>query len=134
MKILVTGATGYIGSHTCVELLNAGYDVVGIDNFINSKPDVLDKIKRIWGKGIKFYEGDVTFADVLQSVFTEHKIDAAIHFAGLKAVGESVAKPLEYYRNNLLSTMNIPVRRSRLSGHKETAWPEQGNHQYLLLA
>lgn len=107
MKILVTGATGYIGSHTCVELLNAGYDVVGIDNFINSKPDVLDKIEIICGKGIQFYEGDVTSADVLQSVFAEHKIDAAIHFAGLKAVGESVAKPLEYYRNNLLSTINL---------------------------
>lgn len=107
MKILVTGATGYIGSHTCVELLNAGYDVVGIDNFINSKPDVLDKIEIICGKGIQFYEGDVTSADVLQGVFAEHKIDAAIHFAGLKAVGESVAKPLEYYRNNLLSTINL---------------------------
>lgn len=107
MKILVTGATGYIGSHTCVELLNAGYDVVGIDNFINSKPDVLDKVERICGKGIKFYEGDVTSAELLQSVFAENKIDAAIHFAGLKAVGESVAKPLEYYRNNLLSTINL---------------------------
>lgn len=107
MKILVTGVTGYIGSHTCVELLNAGYDVVGVDNFINSKPDVLDKIKRICGKGIQFYEGDVTFTEVLRSIFTEHKIDAAIHFAGLKAVGESVAKPLEYYRNNLLSTINL---------------------------
>lgn len=107
MKILVTGATGYIGSHTCVELLNAGYDVVGIDNFINSKPDILDKIERICGKGIQFYEGDVTSADLLQCVFTENKIDAAIHFAGLKAVGESVAKPLEYYRNNLLSTINL---------------------------
>ena len=107
MKILVTGATGYIGSHTCVELLNAGYDVVGIDNFINSKPDVLDKIEIICGKGIQFYEGNVTSADVLQGVFAEHKIDAAIHFAVLKAVGESVAKPLEYYRNNLLSTINL---------------------------
>ena len=107
MKILVTGATGYIGSHTCVELLNTGYDVVGIDNFINSKPDVLDRIKRICGKGIQFYEGDVTSSEVLQSVFTNNKIDAAIHFAGLKAVGESVAKPLEYYRNNLLSTINL---------------------------
>ena len=107
MKILVTGATGYIGSHTCVELLNAGYNVVGVDNFINSKPDVLDKIERICGKRIKFYEGDVTSAEVLQSAFAENKIDAAIHFAGLKAVGESVAKPLEYYRNNLLSTINL---------------------------
>ena len=107
MKILVTGATGYIGSHTCVELLNAGYEVVGIDNFINSKPDVLDKIERICGKDINFYEGDLTSAEVLRSVFAENKIDAAIHFAGLKAVGESVAKPLEYYRNNLLSTINL---------------------------
>ena len=107
MKILVTGATGYIGSHTCVELLNAGYNVVGADNFINSKPDVLTKIEIICGNGIQFYEGDVTSADVLQSVFAEHKIDAVIHFAGLKAVGESVAKPLEYYRNNLLSTISL---------------------------
>lgn len=107
MQILVTGATGYIGSHTCVELLNAGYDVVGIDNFINSKPDVLEKIERICGRGIKFYEGDVTLAEVLRAVFADQRIDAAIHFAGLKAVGESVAKPLEYYRNNLLSTINL---------------------------
>ena len=107
LQIFVTGATGYIGRHTCVEILNAGYDVVGIDNFINSKPDVLDKIERICGKGITFYEGDVTSASMLQSVFNEHKIDAAIHFAGLKAVGESVAKPLEYYRNNLLSHINL---------------------------
>ncbi len=107
MQIFVTSATGYIGSHTCVELLNAGYDVVGIDNFINSKPDVLDKIEKICGKGIQFYEGDVTSAEVLQSVFAEHKTDVVIHFAGLKAVGESVAKPLEYYRNNLLSTINL---------------------------
>ena len=107
MRILVTGATGYIGSHTCVELLKAGYDVVGIDNFINSKPDVLKKFEKICGKGIQFYEGDVTYAEVLQSVFAENKIDAVIHFAGLKAVGESVAKPLEYYRNNLLSTINL---------------------------
>ena len=107
MKILVTGATGYIGSHTCVELLNAGYDVIGVDDFINSKPDALAKIEKICGKGIQFYEGDVTSAEMLQSVFAEHKIDAVIHFAGLKAVGESVAKPLEYYRNNLLSTINL---------------------------
>lgn len=77
MKILVTGATSYIGSHTCVELLKAGYDVVGVDNFINSKPDVLDKIEKICGKGIQFYECDVNSAEVLQSVLSEHKIDAA---------------------------------------------------------
>ena len=107
MKILVTGAAGYIGSHTCVELLNAGYDVVGIDNFINSKPDVLDKVERVCGRRISFYEGDVASPEVLKSIFLEHRIDAAIHFAGLKAVGESVARPLEYYRNNLLSTINL---------------------------
>ena len=107
MKILVTGATGYIGSHTCVELLYAGYEVVGIDNFVNSKPDVLEKLKTICGSGILFYEGDVTSETVLQKIFAEHKIDAVIHFAGLKAVGESVEKPLEYYHNNLLSTITL---------------------------
>ncbi len=105
MEILVTGATGFIGSHTCVELINSGYDIVGIDNFINSKPEALDNIEKITGKRIAFYEGDVCDEKLLRKIMTEHKITAAIHFAGLKAVGESVEKPLMYYQNNLLSTI-----------------------------
>lgn len=105
MEILVTGATGFIGSHTCVELINSGYDIVGIDNFINSKPEALDSIEKITGKRIAFYEGDVCDEKLLRKIMTEHKITAAIHFAGLKAVGESVEKPLMYYQNNLLSTI-----------------------------
>lgn len=105
MEILVTGATGFIGSHTCVELINSGYDIVGIDNFVNSKPEALDNIEKITGKRIAFYEGDVCDEDLLRKIMTEHEITAAIHFAGLKAVGESVAKPLMYYQNNLLSTI-----------------------------
>lgn len=106
-KILVTGATGFIASHTCVELIEAGYKVVGIDNFANSKPEVLNKIKAITGVEIDFYEGDVNDASILKKIFSEHEISAAIHFAGLKAVGESVAKPLEYYHNNLGSTITL---------------------------
>ena len=105
MEILVTGATGFIGSHTCVELINSGYDIVGIDNFVNSKPEALDNIEKITGKRIAFYEGDVCDEKLLRKIMTEHKITAAIHFAGLKAVGESVEKPLMYYQNNLLSTI-----------------------------
>lgn len=105
MEILVTGATGFIGSHTCVELINSGYDIVGIDNFINSKPEALDSIEKITSKRIAFYEGDVCDEKLLRKIMTEHKITAAIHFAGLKAVGESVEKPLMYYQNNLLSTI-----------------------------
>lgn len=105
MEILVTGATGFIGSHTCVELINAGYDIVGVDNFVNSKPEALDNIEKITGKRIAFYEGDVCDEALLRKILTEHKVAAAIHFAGLKAVGESVAKPLMYYQNNLLSTI-----------------------------
>ena len=107
MKILVTGGTGYIGSHTCCELLDAGYEIVVIDNFSNSKPDVIDKIKKITGKDFKFYEGDVCDKILLNKIFSENEIDAVIHFAGYKAVGESVAKPLMYYRNNLDSTLSL---------------------------
>lgn len=107
MKILVTGGTGYIGSHTCVELLNNGYEIVVIDNFSNSKKDVVEKIKEITKKDFIFYEGDVCNPDLLDKVFTENKIDAVIHFAGYKAVGESVAKPLKYYHNNLESTISL---------------------------
>lgn len=107
MKILVTGGTGYIGSHTCVELLNNGYEIVVIDNFSNSKREVVDKIKEITKKDFVFYEGDVTDRVLLSKIFNENKIDAVIHFAGFKAVGESVSKPLMYYHNNLESTINL---------------------------
>ena len=107
MKILVTGGTGYIGSHTCVELLNSGYEVVIIDNLSNSKKDVVDKIKEITAKEVTFYEGDVCDKELLTNIFEKEKIDAVIHFAGYKAVGESVKLPLKYYRNNLESTITL---------------------------
>lgn len=107
MNILVTGCTGYIGSHTCVELLNAGYNIVGIDNFSNSKKNVLDKIKEITGKEIKFYEGDLVNKVLVNKIFEENNIEAVIHFAGYKAVGESVKKPIMYYRNNIDSTLTL---------------------------
>ena len=107
MKVLVTGGTGYIGSHTCVELLESGYEVVIIDNLSNSKREVVDYIKNITHKDVTFYEGDVCNKRIVNRVFKENKIDAVIHFAGLKAVGESVAKPLMYYRNNLDSTLTL---------------------------
>ncbi len=107
MKILVTGGCGYIGSHTTVELLNDGYDVVIIDDFSNSKREVLDKIKEITHKDFTFYEGDVCDKKILTEIFDKEAIDAVIHFAGYKAVGESVAKPLKYYRNNLDSTIDL---------------------------
>jgi UDP-glucose 4-epimerase len=107
VKILVTGGAGYIGSHTCVELINNGYEVVVIDNFVNSKKEVIDKIKTITGKDVTLYEGDVCDKSILDKIFRENKIDGVIHFAGLKAVGESVEKPLLYYRNNLDSTLSL---------------------------
>lgn len=103
--ILVTGGAGFIGSHTCVELLNAGYEIAVIDNFCNSKPESLKRIKQITGKDFKFYEADLLDREAVEKIFTENKIDAVIHFAGLKAVGESVAMPLEYYHNNIGSTL-----------------------------
>lgn len=107
MNILVTGGCGYIGSHTVVELLENNYEVIIIDNFSNSKRDVLDKIKTISNKKFKFYEGDVCDKFILEKIFTENKIDGVIHFAGFKAVGESVQKPLMYYRNNLDTTLSL---------------------------
>ena len=107
MKIFITGGAGYIGSHTCVELLNAGYEVVSIDNFSNSKPDVIGKIKEITKRDFKFYQGDVSDKSLLNRIFSENNIDAVIHFAGYKAVGESVSKPLMYYRNNIDSTLSL---------------------------
>lgn len=104
-KILVTGGAGYIGSHTCVELLNEGHELVVIDNLSNSKPEALNRVRAITGRDFAFYQQDVRDESALKNIFREHQIDAVIHFAGLKAVGESVAMPLEYYRNNLDSTM-----------------------------
>ena len=105
MKILVAGGAGYIGSHTSVELLNAGYEIVVADNYYNSKPEALDAIKEITGKDFKFYEVDLCDKEASRAIFEENKIDAVIHFAGYKAVGESVSKPIEYYQNNLMSTL-----------------------------
>ena len=107
MKVLVTGGMGYIGSHTVVELLENNYEVVIVDNLVNSKIDVLDKIEKITGKRPKFYQYDLCNHQDLETVFKENKIDVVIHFAGLKAVGESCEKPLLYYQNNLISTMNL---------------------------
>ncbi len=105
MRILVTGGTGYIGSHTCVELLNEGYEVVVLDNLSNSKIEVLDKIKKITNKEVKFYEGNMIDRSILEKIFDENKIDAVIDFAAFKAVGESVEKPIEYYTNNVSTVL-----------------------------
>ena len=107
MTILVTGGTGYIGSHTCVELLQKGYEVVVFDNLFNSKRDVVDKIEKITGTKIKFYKADMLDKESMRPVFEENTFDAVIHFAGLKAVGESVEKPLWYYQNNIAGTLNL---------------------------
>ena len=104
MTVLVTGGAGYIGSHTVIELLNSGNQVIIVDNFYNSQPEVLKRIKELSGKDFKFYEADVLNREELTKIFEENKIDSVIHFAGYKAVGESVEKPLEYYHNNLTST------------------------------
>ena len=107
MAILVTGGAGYIGSHTCVEILDAGYDIVIVDNFYNSCPESLNRIKELTGKDFKFYECDIRDREGLDKIFAENKIDAVIHFAGLKAVGESCVKPLEYYENNISGTVTL---------------------------
>lgn len=107
MKVLVTGGCGYIGSHTCVELLESNYDVVVVDNLSNSKENVIEKIKKITGKSVKFYKEDLCNKDAIDKIFDKEKIDAVIHFAGFKAVGESVKEPLMYYRNNLDSTITL---------------------------
>lgn len=107
MKVLVTGGTGYIGSHTCVELLNAGYEVVIIDNLYNSKIEVVDYIEKITSKKVSFYKEDCCDKEALRKIFSEHKIDMVIHFAGYKAVGESVKEPMKYYHNNLYSTIAL---------------------------
>ena len=101
MAILVTGGAGFIGSHTCVELLDAGYDVVVYDNLYNASEKSLERVKELTGKEVTFVKGDILDPVMLEKVFTENKIESVIHFAGLKAVGESVAKPWEYYNNNM---------------------------------
>ena len=105
MNVLVTGGTGYIGSHTCLELLQSGYGVVALDNLCNSSQKSLDRVQELTGKSLKFYEGDVRDEALLQKIFRENEIGCVIHFAGLKAVGESVAQPWRYYDNNLNSTL-----------------------------
>ena len=105
MAVLVTGGAGYIGSHTCVELLESGKDIVVVDNFCNSKPEALNRIKKITGKDFKFYEADLLDREAVKRIFDENEIDSVIHFAGLKAVGESVSIPLRYYHNNITSTL-----------------------------
>ena len=107
MKILVTGGAGYIASHTDLELLNVGYDVVVIDNLCNSSPESIKRVEKLTGKNIKFYENDIRDKDVLLNIFEREKIDAVIHFAGLKAVGESCEIPLAYYNNNIIGTINL---------------------------
>ncbi len=106
-SIFITGCCGYIGSHTCVELLEAGYNIVGLDNFSNSKPIVLEKIKEITGKEIKFYEGDMLDKALLEKIFDENEIMSVIDFAAYKSVGDSVNKPLEYYINNVSSVLTL---------------------------
>ena len=105
MNVLVTGGAGYIGSHTCLELLNSGYGVVVVDNLCNSSAKSLDRVQELAGKTLTFYEGDVRDEALLQKIFREQEIGCVIHFAGLKAVGESVAQPWRYYDNNLNTTL-----------------------------
>lgn len=107
MAILVTGGAGYIGSHTCVELLEAGYDVVVLDNLYNASEKALDRVEQITGKRAKFYKADILDKDAMNKIFDAEDITSVIHFAGLKAVGESVQKPLEYYHNNMTGTFNL---------------------------
>lgn len=107
MGILITGGAGYIGSHTVVELLNDGYEVVVVDNFSNSKPEVLNRIREITGRDFKFYENDILDENAVDKIFAENSIEAVIHFAGYKAVGESVDLPLKYYYNNLTGTLTL---------------------------
>ena len=107
MSILVTGGAGFIGSHTCVELLNAGYEIVVVDNLYNSNEKSLERVKELTGKDFSFYPFDIRDKENMRTIFENHKIDACIHFAGLKAVGESCAKPLEYYDNNIGGTLAL---------------------------
>ena len=107
MRILVTGGAGYIGSHTCIELLNQGQEVVVVDNLCNSSEESLNRVKQITGKDVTFYKADLLDKAAMEEIFSKETVDAVIHFAGLKAVGESVAKPLEYYHNNITGTLTL---------------------------
>ena len=107
MAILVTGGAGYIGSHTVVELQSACYDVVVVDNLANSSEKSLERVEKITGKPVKFYKADILDRDALEQIFAKEEIDSCIHFAGLKAVGESVQKPWEYYENNIAGTLTL---------------------------
>ena len=107
MKILVTGGAGYIGSHTCVELLKCGHEPIVIDNFCNSLPESIARVRKITGRDVVLYKGDIRDAALLEKIFSEHRIDCVIHFAGLKAVGESCVKPIEYYDNNICGTLTL---------------------------
>jgi UDP-glucose 4-epimerase len=118
MKILVTGGAGYIGTHTCVELLNAGFEIVVIDNMSNSKVEALNRVREITGRDFEFYQSDLLNRDALDTVFSENNIDAVIHFAGLKAVGESVSVPLRYYQNNITGTLNLCEVMEKFGVHK----------------
>lgn len=115
--VLVTGGTGFIGSHTCVELLNVGHEVIILDNLYNSKKDVVQRIETITHKSVKFYEGDILDTTILDRIFDENTIDAVIHFAALKAVGESMEKPLEYYVNNVAGALNLYTAMKRHGVH-----------------
>jgi len=107
MSVLLTGGAGYIGSHTCVELLDAGYEVVVVDNYVNSQYEAIRRVEQITGKSVKTYEADVCDREAMDKLFAAEKIDSVIHFAGLKAVGESVAQPMMYYRNNIDATLTL---------------------------
>ena len=107
MSILITGGAGYIGSHTAVELLEKGYEIVIVDNLINSNEESLNRVKKITGRDFKFYKADLCDKEAVRKIFKENNIDSVIHFAALKAVGESVSIPLRYYNNNLMSTLNL---------------------------
>src|SRR5690625_2250102 len=107
MAILVTGGAGYIGSHLCVELLEKGYDIIVIDNFSNSKPESLKRVAEISGKDFRIYIADLLDKERLSHIFTENQIEAVVHLAGLKAVGESMKFPLSYYQNNMIGTVNL---------------------------
>ncbi len=138
MSILVTGGAGYIGSHTVVELLNIGENVIIVDNLINSQIETIDKIKEITGKDIKFYQVDILDREKLERVFEENTdIESVIHFAGLKAVGESVEKPLEYYKNNLIGTLTLLETMRKYNCKKiifsssATVYGEQATSQYV---
>jgi UDP-glucose 4-epimerase len=118
MNVLLTGGAGYIGTHTAIELINSGHDVIVVDNLSNSSEESIRRVQEITGKEIEFYKSDICDADSLRDIFKAHQIDAVIHFAGLKAVGESVSNPLEYYRNNIDSTLSLLEVMNEFSVHK----------------